>query len=112
MVRLVVDNFLTDPVLFQSLLCRVIFPRVLRSLFARVASFKEYSLVYEERSDVCVRVETLGQHVPNAELSCVSRIIDRLASCQWPLAVQGGSPLHRVLSDRQSYSGASFHRLS
>ena len=85
------------PVLFQSLLCRAIFPRLLRSLFARVAAFKDYSLEYEERSDglycfvrtwddanlqdVCVRVESLGQQVPNAELSCMSRAVDSLSSC-------------------------------
>ena len=91
---------------------------MLRSLFARVAAFKDYSLVYEERSDglycfvrtwddanlqdVCVRVESLGQQVPNAELSCLSRVVDSLSSCQWQLAIQGGSPtLHRVLSDNR-----------
>ena len=52
--------------------------------------------------EVCVRVEPLGQRVPNAELSCMSRVVDSLVSCRWPVAIQGGSPtLHRVLSDNR-----------
>ena len=91
---------------------------MLRSLFARVTAFKDYSLVYEERVDglycfvrtwddtnlqeVCVRVEPLGQRVPIAELSCMSRVVDSLVSCRWPVAIQGGSPtLHRVLNDNR-----------
>ena len=98
--------------------CGAVFPRVLRSLFARVAASKEYSIFYVQRDDslycfvrtwddvclqdVCVRVEAIGQQVPYAELSCMSRIVDSLASCQWPLAIKSGSPsLQRVLNDNR-----------
>ena len=44
----------------------------------------------------------LGQQVPYAELSGMSRVVDSLAFCQWTLAIQGGSPsFHRVLSDNR-----------
>ena len=49
---------------------------------------------------VCIRIEPLGQLVPKAELSGLSRIIDSATSCQLPLSCHGGSPtLLRVLSD-------------
>ena len=97
---------------------------MLRSLFARVASFKECSIVYEERNvglycfvrtwdgtnvqDVCVRVEVLGQQVPGAELSCMSRIVDSLASCRLPLAMQGGSPNPPCLLSDNRVDGSRF----
>ena len=41
-------------------------------------------------------------HLLSAELFCLSRIINSLASCQWPLSINGGSPtLHRILSDNR-----------
>ena len=72
-------------VLFHSLLFRALFPRVLRSRFARIAAYKEYSIFFEDHADgvycvvrtwdenelqkICVRVESLEQQVPRAELS-------------------------------------------
>ena len=57
---------------------------------------------------VCVWVEPLGQHVPKAELSGLSRVVDSTTSCQLPLASHGGSPtLLRVLSDNR-VDGRSF----
>ena len=91
---------------------------MLRSLFARVDAFKDYSVTFEEHHDglycivrtwddaelqsICVRVEALGQRVPCAELSCLSRILDSVISCQLPISLQGASPtLTRVLSDNR-----------
>ena len=49
---------------------------------------------------VCVRVESVGQRVPEADLAGLSRVIDSTASCQMPLSCHGGSPtLLRVFSD-------------
>ena len=51
---------------------------------------------------ICVRVETSGQQLPRSELSCLSRVIDSVNSCQLPLSVQGGSAsLLRVLNENQ-----------
>ena len=97
-------------ILLQSLICRALLPRVTRgkrarqisdcnkilhgarSPFARVAAFKQYSVVFMHRIDrqycvartwdennlqsICVRVEASGQRVPRSELSCLSGVID------------------------------------
>ena len=92
-----------DNILFQSLICRALFPRVLRSLIARVSALKENSVVFAEHREglycivstwdddklqsVFVGVEALGQRVPCAELSCLSRVIDSVISCQFPISI-------------------------
>ena len=102
--------------MFQSLICGALFPRVLRALVARISAFREYSVFFAEVDglhkcfvqtfddhtlmSVCVRVESVGQRVPEAELAGLSRVIDSTASCQMPLSCHGGSPtLLRVFSD-------------
>ena len=51
---------------------------------------------------VCVWVERVGQIIPKAELSGLSRIVDSTLSCQLPLFCHGGSPtLVRVLSENR-----------
>ena len=105
-------------VLFHSLICRALFPRVLQSLFSRVSAFKEYSVVFMERVDgqycvertldkndllsICVRPEPSEQQVPRSEFSCLSRVIDSGNSCQLPLSLQGGrASLLRVLNENR-----------
>ena len=104
--------------MFQSLLCQGLFPRVLRSLVARVGEFKCYSVVFVERDDgkhclvqtwekdslleVCVDVQPLGQRVPQAELKSLACVLGSIPSGQLPLSVEGASPsLLRVLSDNR-----------
>ena len=89
---------------------------MLRALVARISAFREYSVCFAEVDglhkcfvqtfddhtlmSVCVRVESVGQRVPEAELAGLSRVIDSTASCQMPLSCHGGSPtLLRVFSD-------------
>ena len=85
---------------------------------SRIAAFREYSMFFIESGEdhncivqtwddhtlmsVCVRVESVGQRVPEAELAGLSRVIDGTSSCQMPLCCQGCSPtLLRVLSDNR-----------
>ena len=91
---------------------------MLRALIARISAFREYSVFFAEVDglhkcfvqtfddhtlmSICVRVETAGQRVPEAELAGLSRVIESTASCQMPLACHGGSPtLLRVFSDNR-----------
>ena len=91
---------------------------MLRSLVSRIASFREYSVLFvsdatthecfvhtwddDSLFSVCVRMESAGQHVPVAELAGLSRIVDSVLSCQLPLSCQGGSAsLLRVLNDNR-----------
>ena len=91
---------------------------MLRSLFARIGSFREYSVSFAESGgyhkcvvqtfdehtlmSICVRVEAAGQRVPEAELAGLSRVIDSTTACQMPLSCQGCSPtLLRILSDNR-----------
>ena len=100
------------------MICRALFPRILRSLFARIAAFKEYSIFFEDHADgvycvvrtwdeielqeTCVRVDSFGQQVPRAEFSSLSRVIDCVITSQLPLSINGGSSsLLRVLSDNR-----------
>ena len=93
-------------------------------LIARISAFREYSVFFVEDDksqkcfvqtwddhslmSVCVWVEPLGQVVPKAELSGLSRIVGSTSSCQLPLSYHGGSPtLVRVLSDNR-VDGRSF----
>ena len=85
---------------------------------SRIAAFREYSMFFIESGEdhncivqtwddhtlmsVCVRVESVGQRVPEAELAGFSRVLDGTSSCQMPLCCQGFSPtLLRVLSDNR-----------
>ena len=91
---------------------------MLRSCFARVAASKEYSIIFRERDDGqycvvrtwdendlqsdCVQVEASGQRLHRSELSCLSRVVDSVASCQLPLAIEGRSAsLRRVLNENR-----------
>ena len=104
--------------MFYSLICRALFPRALRLLISRISAFREYSIFFVEDDEshrcfvqtwndhilmsVCVWVEPVGQIVPKAELSGLSRIIDSTTSCQLPLSCHGGSlTLMRVLSENR-----------
>ena len=88
-------------------------------MVSRVARFGHYSMTFEERSDgqycfvhtwegnsllsLCVNVEKLGQRVPHAELSSLSRVVTSLPSGLMPLSIRGMSPsLLRVVSDERS----------
>ena len=110
--------------LFQALVCRALFPRVLRTLLSRVAIFKEYSVSFEEFSgeqlcivrtweensllDVCINVGDVGQRVPDAELSSLSRIVRSCGGELMPLSTRGGpQSFLRVLSDNRT-DGRSF----
>ena len=111
-------------VLFQSSICRALFPRVLRSLFACIAAFKEYSILFEDHADgvycvvrswdenewqeICVRVQSLGQQVPRAELSSLSRVIYCVITSQLPLSVHGGSPSHLCVLNDNRVAGRQF----
>ena len=105
--------------MFQSLICRALFPRVLRFITSRVTAFNCYSVRFEERSDgqycfvqtwdeetfldICINVEPLGQRVPRSELSSLSRIVTSLPSSPFPISVRGTGPsVLRVLSDERS----------
>ena len=104
--------------MFQSLICRALFPRVLRVLFSRIAAFREYSVFFEDHADglycivrtwdeqdlqeICVHVEALGQKVPRAELSSLARVISCVMTSQLPLSIHDGSAsLLRVLGDNR-----------
>ena len=88
-------------------------------MVSRVAKFGHYSMTFEERSDgqycfvhtwegnsllsLCVNVEKLGQRVPHAELSSLSRVVTSLPSGFMPLSIRGMSPSFlRVVSDERS----------
>ena len=105
--------------MFWSLICRALFPRVLRSIISRVTAFNCYSVRFEEHPDgqycfvltwegntlldICINVEPLGQRVPQSELSSLSRIITSLPSASFPVSIRGVSPsILRVLSDERS----------
>ena len=100
------------------MICQTLFPRVLRSLVSRISSFREYCVFFIENAttqecfvhtwdddalfSVCIRVESAGQRVPAAKLAGLSRVMDRVPSCQLPLSCQGGSAsLLRVLNDNR-----------
>ena len=110
---------LGDLLLFQSLICRAVFPCVLRSMVSRVAKFEHYSMKFEERSDgqycfvhtwednsllsLCVNVEAPGQRVPHGDLSSLSRVVSSLPTELMPLSVRGLSPsVLRVVSDNRT----------
>ena len=94
------------------------FPRVLRALSARIVTFGEYSVSFEEVDDeqicvvrtwekhtlleVCVHAEPAGQRVPTVELAALSRLVSVIPGSRLPLSIRGGSPtLLRVLSDNR-----------
>ena len=53
--------------------------------------------------DICVKVEPLGQRVPQSELSSLSRIVTSLPSAPFPISILGTGPsVLRVLSDERS----------
>ena len=53
--------------------------------------------------DICINVEPLGQRVPQAALSSLSRIVTSLPSASFPVSIRGVSPsILRVLSDERS----------
>ena len=106
-------------VLFQAMVCRAVFPRVLRTLLSRMSAFKEYSVRFEEFGgeqlcivrtweensmlDVCINVEGSGKRAPNAELSSLSRIVCSCEGVQMPLRICGGpQSFLRVLSDNRT----------
>ena len=110
--------------MLQALICRALFPKVLRVVVSRISAFRDYSVFFTEDSDlvgcfvqtwyedslfsVCIRLEVSGQRVSCAELAGLSRIVGSLPSCQLPLSCQGGSPtLVRVLNDNR-VSGRQF----
>ena len=93
-------------------------PRLLGSLVAKIAAFREYSVFFvddnvtpncvvqtwddHELFCVSIHVEACGQRIPIAELAGLLRIVDSVASCQLPLSCQGGSPtLLRVVSENR-----------
>ena len=94
--------------LFQSLICRALFPKVLQSMVLRVVRFGHYSVTFEERSDgqycfvrtwegisllcLCGNVEAPGQRVPHAELSSLLRVVSSLPSGLMTISIRGGSP--------------------
>ena len=52
--------------------------------------------------DICINVEPLGQRVPQAELSSLSRIVTSLPSASFPVSIRGVSPsILRILSDER-----------
>ena len=100
-------------------MCRALFPRVLRTLLSRVAIFKEYSVSFEEFGgeqlcivrtweedallEVCINVEDVGQRVPDAELSSLSRIVCSCGGELMPLSIRGGpQSFLRMLSDNRT----------
>ena len=102
----------------QALICRALYQRVLRALFARVDTFGQYSVCFEDNEDdqqctvrtweknvlleVCVSVEPLGQIIPAAEFAAFSRVVSCLPSSQMPVAILGVSQsILRVLSDNR-----------
>ena len=104
--------------MFQSLVCQGLFPRVLRSLVARIGEFKCYSVVFVDRDDgkhclvriweehslleVCVDDQPLGHRVPQAELNSLACVLCSVPGGQLPLSVEGASPsLLRVLDDNR-----------
>ena len=88
--------------MLQALICRALFPRVLRVVVPRISVFRDYSVFLTEDSDfvgcfvqtwdedsllsVCIRLEVSGQRVPCAELAGLSRIVGNLTSCHLPLS--------------------------
>ena len=101
------------------MICRALFPRVLRSIILRVTAFNCYSVRFEEHPDgqycfvltwggntlldICINVEPLGQRVPQSELWSLSRIETSLPSASFPVSIRGVSPsILRVLSDERS----------
>ena len=105
--------------LFQALVCRALFPRVLRTLLSRVAIFKESFVSFEEFSveqlcivrtceensllDVCINVEEVGQRVPDAELPSLSRIVCSCGGELMPLSIRDGpQSFLRLLSDNRT----------
>ena len=79
-------------------------PRLLCSLVAKIAAFREYSVFFvddnvtqscvvqtwddHELFCVSIHVEACGQRIPIAELAGLLRIVDKVASCQLPLSCQ------------------------
>ena len=103
-------------VMFQSLVYQGLFPRILRTVIARIGDFRSYSIVFVDRSggkqclvptwekhvllEVCVDVQLAGQRVPLAELNSLACVLGSVPGGQLPLSVAGASPsLLRVLSD-------------
>ena len=102
----------------QALICRALYPRVLRALFARVDTFGQYSVCFEDHADcqhcivrtweknvlleLCVSVEPLGQIIPAAEFAALSRVVSCWPSSQMPVAILGVSQaILRVLGDNR-----------
>ena len=102
----------------QSLICRALYPRVLRALFARVDTFGHYSVCFEDHEDgqhcigrtweknvlleVCVSVEPLVQVIPAAEFAAISRVVSCLPSSQMLVAILPISQsIRRVMSDNR-----------
>ena len=103
-------------VMFQSLVCQGLFPRVLRTVIARIGDFRSYSIVFVDRSggkqclvrtwekhvllEECVDVQSAGQRVPLAELISLACVLGSVRGGQLPWSVEGASPsLLQVLSD-------------
>ena len=103
----------------QALICRALFPRVLRLLLSRLVAFGEYSVTFEEVNgrqlcfvstwednsllDICVGVEVLQQRVAASELASLSRVVCALESGQMPLSIRGGpQSFLSVLSDSRT----------
>ena len=91
---------------------------MLRALFARVDTFGQYSVCFEDHDDgqycivrtweknvlleVCASVEPLGQVIPAAEFAALSRVVSCLPPSQMPVAILGVSQsITRVLSDNR-----------
>ena len=103
----------------QSLMCRAFFPWVLRSVIFRAEAFGAYCVSFEDQLDgqhcvvrtwkgnglleVCVNVESLGQRVPDAELSSLSRVVCSMSGSSLPISVHDiGQLLLLVLNEERS----------
>ena len=106
-------------ILFQSLLCRGLAPRVLRLVLSAVGTRNEYALFYEKDADVercfvvcwldnalrkiCIGQEVLDQPMPKSELVLLAQFVHSVQNARLPFCVSGASPvLLRVIEDNRT----------
>ena len=106
-------------ILFQSLLCRGLAPRVLRLVLSAVGTRNEYALFYEKDADVercfvvcwldnalqkiCIGQEVLDQPMPKSELVPLAQFVHSVQNARLPFCVSGASPvLLRVIEDNRT----------
>ena len=87
--------------LLWALICRALFPRVLRALNSRIVIFGVYSVPFNELDgnqycdvrtwkddallEVCVHVEPSGRRLPERKLAGLSRVVSSLPTSQLPI---------------------------